>query len=201
MLIAPQLPEYSIGPHTTGYARVLPNFARSLPGILREQNTLTIGDYCSLADGVTILLGHEHATDWLTTYSFWVYWPEGESIRGHSQTKGDITIGNDVWIGRESLVLSGTTIGDGAVIGPGSVVRGDIPPYAIAVGSPCRVAMYRFQPDDISTLLALRWWDWPNDIVAQALPILCSEDISGIVDFARRHALLPDEPGTRPPIT
>jgi len=195
ILIAPRLPEYSIGPHTTGYPRVIPNFARDMPGILNEHNTLIIGDYCSIADEVTILLGQEHATEWLTTFSFWVYWQEGDSLEGHSQTKGDITIGNDVWIGRGSLVLSGTTIGDGAVIAPGSVVRGDIPPYAIAVGSPCRVAMYRFEPDDIAALLALRWWDWPHDIVVQALPILCSDDIGAIMDFAQRHSLLPHDPG------
>ena len=117
-----------------------------------------------------------------------------KSIQGHPATKGDVTIGNDVWIGTNTLVLSGTTIGDGAVIGAGSVVRGRIPPYAIAVGSPCRVVMHRFKPDDISALLAVRWWDWPDDIVAQALPILLSDDVSGIVDFARRHSLVPDEP-------
>lgn len=197
MLIAPRLPEYSIGPHTTGYARVIPNFARNIPRIIPEQNTLTIGDYCSIADGVTILLGQEHATEWLTTFSFWVFWPEAGSIQGHSQTKGDVRIGNDVWIGRDSLVLSGTTISDGAVIGPGSVVRGDIPPYAIAVGSPCQVVMYRFKPDEISALLALRWWDWPHDIVVEALPILCSGDISGLVAFAQRHSPVPDELGTQ----
>ena len=195
ILLAPRLPEYSIGAHTTGYPRVISNFARNIPGIIREENTLTIGDYCSISDGVTILLGQEHATEWLTTYSFWVYWQEGDSIQGHSQTKGDITIGNDVWIGRNSLVLSGTTIGDGAVIAPGSVVRGDIPAFAIAAGSPCRVITYRFRPDAISTLLALRWWDWPHDVVVQALPILCSDDIDGIVDFARRHSLPLDESG------
>ena len=131
----------------------------------------------------------------MTTYSFWVFWPEGESLQGHPQTKGDITIGNDVWIGRDSFVLSGTTIGDGAVIGPGSVVRGDIPPYAIAVGSPCRVISTASNRTISSALQALRWWDWPHDIVVQALPILCSDDLGGIVDFARRHSLLLDEAG------
>lgn len=158
--------------------------------------SLTIGDYCSIAEGVTIMLANEHGTDWLTTYPFSLLWPEGSHLQGHPATKGDVTIGNDVWIGTNTLVLSGTTIGDGAVIGAGSVVRGRIPPYAIAVGNPCRAVMYRFKPDAISTLQALRWWDWPDDIVAQALPILLSDDISGILDFARRHSLLLDEPGT-----
>lgn len=183
MLLAPRLPEYSIGPHTTGYPDVNTGFG--------DSSNLTIGDYCSIADGVTILLGNEHGTDWLTTYPFDKLWPEAQFLQGHSPTKGDITIGNDVWIGQQTLVLSGTDIGHGAVIGAGSVVRGRIPPYAIAVGSPCRVVMYRFQPDVISSLLALRWWDWADDVVVQALPILLSDDIEGIMDFARRHLLLP----------
>jgi len=61
-------------------------------------------------------------------------------------------------------------------------------PYAIAVGRPCRAVTYRFKPDDISALLALRRWDWPHDIIVQALPILLSDDVSGIMDFARRHS-------------
>jgi Acetyltransferase (isoleucine patch superfamily) len=158
-------------------------------------DNLTIGDYCSIAAGVTILLGNEHGTDWLTTYPFSALTPEDESIQAHPP-KGDIAIGNDVWIGMNTLVLSGTTIGDGAVIGAGSVVRGNIPAYAIAIGSPCRVVMYRFNPDTISVLLALRWWDWPDDIVTEALPILRSDDVNGLMDFARRHSLLLDEPGT-----
>lgn len=186
LLIAPRLHGHSIGSHTTGKPDVRVGVG--------ELGGLTIGDYCSIAEGVTIMLGGEHGTDWLTTYPFWVLWPEGVSLQGHPASKGDITIGNDVWIGTNTLVLSGTTIGDGAVIGAGSVVRGRIPPYAIAVGNPCRVVMYRFKPDDISALLALRWWDWPRDFVVKALPILLSDDISGIMDFARRHSLLIDEP-------
>lgn len=192
MLIAPRLPEYSVGPHTEGYVRVIPNFSKGVPGILAESNTLTIGDYCSLADGVTMVLGQEHATDWLTTYAFWIFCEEGECLRGHSQTQGDITIGNDVWIGRDTLVLSGTRIGDGAVIRPGSVVRGEIPPYAIAEGNPCRVTSYRFEQDQVRALLELRWWDWPYEVVVQAMPILCSGDFPGIMRFAQSHSLMRD---------
>lgn len=185
LLLAPRLPEYVIGPHTVGKPVV------SSGG---DAVSLTIGDYCSIAEGVTIMLGNEHGTDWLTTYPFPVLWPECPPTQGRPATKGGVTIGSDVWIGTKTLVLSGTDIGHGAVIGAGSVVRGRIPPYAIAVGSPCRVVMHRFKSDDISALLAVHWWDWPDDIVVQALPILLSDDVSGIVDFARRHSLLLDEP-------
>ena len=188
-MLAPRLPEYSIGPHTLADH---PDLDRLMP--VRSYSAgyggdkLTIGDYCSIGSGVTILLGNEHGTDWLTTYPFSALRRDDSSVKSHPP-KGDITIGNDVWIGINTLVLSGSTIGDGAVIGAGSVVRGRIPAYAIAVGSPCRVVMYRFKPDDVSALLALRWWDWPEEVVAQAIPILLSDDIEGIMDFARRHTL------------
>jgi acetyltransferase-like isoleucine patch superfamily enzyme len=181
MTLAQRLPQYSIGPHSVGY-----------PEVRRElgESRLTIGDYCSIAGGVTIMLGGEHASGGLTTYPLWILWPECREMEKGSASKGDITIGSDVWIGINTLVLSGSTIGDGAIIGAGSVVRGKIPPYAIAVGSPCRTVMYRFKPDEISTLLAIRWWDWPEDVVAQALPILLSGDVDSIAEFARSHPLL-----------
>lgn len=180
-LLAPRLPGFSIGPHTYGWPAV-PHYP--------NDGNLTIGDYCSIAGGVTIMLGNEHRTDWLTTYPFPALWPEAVSIEGHPTTKGDVTIGNDVWIGSKTTVLSGSSIEDGAVIGAGSVVAGSIPAYSVAVGNPCRVIRYRFEPNAIATLLALRWWDWPENIVTQALPILLSGDIDGIIGFARRRSLL-----------
>jgi virginiamycin A acetyltransferase len=75
-------------------------------------------------------------------------------------SKGPVEIGSDVWIGTRSLVLSGARIGDGAVIAAGSIVVDDIPPYAIALGSPAKVVRYRFPEDVRERLAALRWWDW-----------------------------------------
>jgi acetyltransferase-like isoleucine patch superfamily enzyme len=185
LLMAPRFPEHSIGPHSVGMPEI-----RVGVGNLGK---LTIGDYCSVAEGVAIMLGGEHGTDRLTTFPFWELWPAGLSLRPPPASKGDISIGNDVWIGTNTLILSGTSIGDGAVIGAGSVVRGKIPPYAIAVGNPCRTALHRFKPDEIKTLLALRWWDWPQDVVAKALPILLGSDVDAIVEFGGRHKLF-DQP-------
>lgn len=181
LLIAPQFPQYAIGPHSCGKPRV---------ASADTWGSLTIGDYCSIAEGVTILLGNEHGTGWVTTYPFYALWPHGQSLNLPQATKGDVVIGNDVWIGQDSLVLSGSSIGDGAVIGAGSVVRGRIPPYAVAVGNPCRTVMYRFKPDDIAVLRALRWWEWPEHVVAEALPLLLSDDIAGLESFAQRHPLV-----------
>lgn len=74
-----------------------------------------------------------------------------------------IIIGNDVFIGANVTVLDGITIGDGAVIGAGTVVSKDIPPYAVAVGSPIQIIKYRFDELTIQDLLKIRWWDFNND--------------------------------------
>jgi chloramphenicol O-acetyltransferase type B len=78
-----------------------------------------------------------------------------------------ITIGSDVWIGRDAVLLGGITIGHGAIIGAYAVVASDIPPYAVVVGNPATVIRYRFDPATIARLLALRWWDWPDAVLRQ----------------------------------
>ena len=96
--------------------------------------------------------------------------------------KGDIFIGNDVWIGYEAVVLAGVTIGDGAVIGARAVVTKDVPPYAVVGGVPARLIRRRFPDDTISALLALKWWDWPADKIKPRLSALQAgqiEEFSG----------------------
>ena len=100
---------------------------------------LTIGRFCSIAAGARLVLGGDHRVDWVTTYPFSDlagHWTQAAGIAGHPTTRGDIDIGNDVWIGGPSTVLSGVKIGDGAVVGVGAVVTKDVPPYAIVVGNP-----------------------------------------------------------------
>ena len=77
--------------------------------------------------------------------------------------KGDIVIGNDVWIGYEAVVMAGVTIGDGAIIGARAVVTKDVPPYTIVGGVPAREIRRRFSDDVIARLLELKWWDWPAE--------------------------------------
>jgi acetyltransferase-like isoleucine patch superfamily enzyme len=92
-------------------------------------------------------------------------------------SKGDIKVGNGVWIGAGVTIFTGVTIGDGAVIGACSVVSKDIPPYAIAVGNPIRVIGYRFRPDQIEKLLKVKWWDWDAKRLAEDAPLLFSENL------------------------
>ncbi len=148
-----------------------------------EGATLRIGKFCSIAPGVVILLGGEHRTDWVTTYPFNVLFPEARQFAGHPKTKGDVIIGHDVWVARDSLILSGVTVGTGAVIAARSVVTRDVPPYAIVGGNPARILRYRFNEAQISALLAVQWWNWPRERIVQALPYLLSENIEDFLAF------------------
>jgi acetyltransferase-like isoleucine patch superfamily enzyme len=146
-----------------------------------EGATFVIGRFCSVAGGVTILLGGEHRVDWVTTYPFNVLFKEAQGIEGHPKTKGDVTIGNDVWIGTDAFILSGVTVGDGAVIAARSVVTKDVPPYSIVAGNPARVVRYRFSQPLVGSLLRIAWWDWPLPKIVEALPLLLSHDVEAFV--------------------
>ena len=81
--------------------------------------------------------------------------------------KGDIVVGNDVWLGYRSVILAGVTIGDGAIIGAYSVVTKDVPPYTIVGGNPAKEIRRRFSDSEIAHLLQLRWWDWPIEKITE----------------------------------
>lgn len=83
--------------------------------------------------------------------------------------KGDIIIGNDVWIGYEAVIMAGITIGDGAIVAARAVVTKDVPPYTIVGGTPAKVIRKRFPDDTITTLLTLKWWDWPPETIQKHL--------------------------------
>lgn len=148
-----------------------------------EGTVCRIGKFCSIAGDVQIFLGGNHRSDWISTYPFNQLLPDvyGD-IKGHPMSKGDVVIGNDVWIGNNVMIMSGVTIGDGAVIGAGSVVTKDVPHYAIAAGAPARVKKYRFPPGVRNIMLRMKWWDWPLDRIAEAVPLLQSGDWQEFVD-------------------
>lgn len=130
--------------------------------------TLFIGRYCSLAMAITFILGGNHRHDWATTFPFGHKYQEhlgGEGIVGHPVSKGDIVIGNDVWIAHGAKIMSGVTIGDGAVIATNSLIIKDVAPYEIVGGNPQRHISYRFEPEIIELLLELRWWGLPTEHV------------------------------------
>lgn len=146
-----------------------------------KETKLIIGKFVSIADGVTFILGGNHRSDWITTYPFPAFPRELKlafDIKGHPTTKGDIAIGHDVWIGQNATILSGVTIGNGSVIGAASVVAKDIPSYAICVGNPGRIIGYRFEPEIISQLEKIAWWDLGETKTRNSIEILCSPPTS-----------------------
>jgi acetyltransferase-like isoleucine patch superfamily enzyme len=147
---------------------------------------IEIGNFCSIADGVKAYLGSNHRIDWITTYPFGHIHNntfnhfKGE---GHPSTKGDIIIGNDVWIGMDAILMSGIKIGDGAVIGANTVVAKDVAPYSIFVGNPGNSKRKRFSDDDIDFLLKLQWWNMDDTIINDIAPMLCSDNIEALKEW------------------
>jgi acetyltransferase-like isoleucine patch superfamily enzyme len=148
-----------------------------------EGADVKVGSFCSIADNVTIFIGGNHRTDWVTTYPFGHIHKDvfNHHGKGHPATKGDVVIGNDVWIGSGSTILSGVTIGDGAVIAANSVVVKDIPAYAIAAGNPAIALNFRFTRSQIERLLENPWWELPDSRINDLIPLLCSNDIEALI--------------------
>ncbi|MBK1839467.1 type B chloramphenicol O-acetyltransferase [Azospirillum sp. YIM B02556] len=145
---------------------------------------LMIGSFCSIGSGAAfIMAGNQgHRSDWISTFPF--FWmPEVPAFAGAQngyRPAGDTVIGNDVWIGSEAIIMPGITIGDGAVIGTRSLVTRDVAPYAIVGGNPARVIRKRFDDSLVALLLEMTWWDWSDDQLQDAMPILTSGDIAAL---------------------
>lgn len=141
-----------------------------------------VGSFCSIADWVEFMVGGNHRVDWVSTYPFRVRLGlPGALCDGHPATKGDITIGHDVWIGRGARILSGVTVGNGAVIGASAVVGSDVRPYAVCVGNPAREVRRRFGDEQIAALERIAWWEWPEERIRAAIPRLTSSDVDRFI--------------------
>ena len=139
-----------------------------------NKEKLVIGKFCSIACGAKFLFNSaNHTLSSLSTYPFPIFFDEWglekSDVAAAWDRKGDIVIGNDVWIGYEAVILAGVTIGDGAVIGARAVVTKDVPPYAIVGGVPARVIRSRFPEETVKALLRLKWWDWPAERIQEKL--------------------------------
>ncbi len=136
-----------------------------------NQDKLVIGKFCSIACGAKFLFNSaNHTLSSLSTYPFPLFFEEWnlekKEVTQAWDNKGDIIVGNDVWIGYEAVILAGVHIGDGAVIGTRAVVTKDVPPYTIVGGVPAKPIKKRFPEKTISMLLDMQWWNWPNDKIA-----------------------------------
>jgi acetyltransferase-like isoleucine patch superfamily enzyme len=148
---------------------------------------LRIGKFCSIAAGVVIQLAADHKMNYVTTYPFSNLvdaWPEAKHFDvGQPVSKGDVIIGNDVWIGYRAILLSGVNIGDGAVVGAGAVVTKDVEPYSVVAGNPARLIGKRFDDQTISKLLQTKWWDWPIDKIKRHIGVICSSDVQRLFEL------------------
>jgi len=173
-------PEYveSVGRYIYGKPRVL---------AFRANGMVTLKSFISIGRDVTFFLGGNHRTDWVTSWPFPAFedFPEAASARGTEQySNGNIVIGNDVWLCEQSVIMSGVTIGDGAVVGAYAVVRKDVAPYSIVSGNPATEIRKRFPPRQIEDLLKIAWWDWPEERIRAALPVMCDSDIDKFINLA-----------------
>lgn len=137
-----------------------------------NHDRLMIGKFCSIACGAKFIFNSaNHTLSSLSTYPFPLFFEEWglvrEEVTDSWDNKGDIVIGNDVWIGYEAVIMAGVTIGDGAIIGTRAVVTKDVSPYTIVGGVPARMIRKRFPDETISELLKIRWWDWPKERIAE----------------------------------
>jgi acetyltransferase-like isoleucine patch superfamily enzyme len=152
-----------------------------------KDTKLVVGKFYSIAKNVKAYLGGYHRTDWVTTYPFGhigkVLYNNFDG-NGHPSSKGDIIIGNDIWIGDNVTIMSGVKIGDGAVIAANSHVVKDVEPYSITGGNPAKLIKYRFTPEQIEKLLEIKWWDWEDSKINLNLPLLCNTDID---EFINNH--------------
>lgn len=154
-------------------------------------NKTEIGKFCSIGHGAFIgLWEHDMA---VSTHSFFLYETSGGFVKGYRNYEKDCittTIGADVWVGANALILKGVTIGDGAIVGGSAVVTKDVPPYAIAVGNPAKIVRYRFSPEDIEFLRRLRWWDLPREMIQKMVDRDSFHSIEKIRSFAAENGLV-----------
>ena len=142
-----------------------------------HREKLIIGKFCSIACGTKFLFNcANHTLKSLSTYTFPLFYEEWELEKSNITTawdnKGDIVIGNDVWIGYKAVIMAGVHIGDGAIIAARAVVTKDVPPYTIVGGTPAKEIRKRFDAEVIEQLLIQKWWDWSTDKIHQCLPYI-----------------------------
>lgn len=146
---------------------------------------LIIGKFCMIASDVKFIMnGANHLTNALTTYPFAIFgkgWERAMDGKTYPQ-KGNINIGNDVWIGYNATIMAGVTIGDGAIIATNSTVIKDVAPYSIVGGNPAGEIKKRFSEDAIAELLKLKWWDWDIEKITKNIKYLTDSEIEKIIE-------------------
>lgn len=146
---------------------------------------LIIGKFCALARDVKFIMnGANHKLDGFSTYPFQIFGNGWEKVDPQPEAfpyKGNTVIGNDVWIGYETVIMPGVQVGDGAIIAAKSVVVSDVPPYTMSGGNPARCIRQRFDDEVIRSLLEIAWWDWEIEKITRNLDKIVSADIGSLI--------------------
>jgi virginiamycin A acetyltransferase len=145
---------------------------------------LIIGRFCQIASGVRFIMnGGNHRVSGFSTYPFAVFgqgWADRFDGELDFPSRGDMVIGNDVWLGHGAVLMPGIMVGDGAIVATRSVVVDDVPPYAVVAGNPARVVKTRFDDATVGRLLAIRWWDWDIGKVTRNIAAICGADLEAL---------------------
>ena len=150
-----------------------------------NHDCLIIGKFCSIACGAKFIFNcANHTLKSLSTYTFPLFFEEWDlpksDVVSAWDNKGDIVIGNDVWIGYDAIIMAGVTIGDGAIIGTRAVVTKDVEPYSIVGGVPAKEIRKRFSTDNIARLQELQWWNWDADIIRNSIKAIQDGDLGSL---------------------
>lgn len=156
-----------------------------------DKYNVKIGKFCTIGAGLTIILSSAYRADWVSTFAF-----DGQKTGSFQSrfkkyaeknlvsSKGDVTIGNDAWIGINTTIMSGVTIGNGAIIGANSVVTKNVEDYEIVAGNPAKHIKYRFKEEEITELKKIQWWNWPIEKILNNRELIESNDIK---EFIKNH--------------
>lgn len=150
-----------------------------------NHDKLKIGRFCSIACGAKFIFNSaNHTLNSLSTYPFPLFFEEWnldiKDVADSWDNKGDIVIGNDVWIGYEAVIMSGVTIGDGVIIGTRALVTKDVPPYTIVGGVPAKTIRKRYSDEVIEKLLEIKWWNWDRDRIQRNIENIKSGDVRNL---------------------
>lgn len=144
-------------------------------------NRLVIGKFCAIAPGVTFIMnGANHRMDGISTYPFNIFgegWEKHTPMLNQLPFKGDTIIGNDVWVGMDTVIMPGINIGDGAIVAAKSVITKDVEPYTIVGGNPAQKIKERFPEQIINKLLEIQWWDLNIEIISDHIDVIVNGEI------------------------
>ena len=148
------------------------------------KSKIYIGNFCSIGPEVKIIIGGEHRTDWVTTaqinadtFNFNDTFLNAQKIKNFKDSRGDLRIENDVWVGAFSIIFSGVKLGNGSVVAAGSVVTKDVDPYTVVAGNPAKFVKKRFTTKQINFLNSSKWWELDDKLIDTLSKYLLNENV------------------------